>query len=73
MALNIDALKTEIVNAFNERAEKVSSAAAIDRIAEKLATAVVNHIKDNLEVTVQGTGNMGAPVISKSKPLGTIS
>ena len=76
MALNASTLKSLIKEAFvNERnqLEGEDSDSAIDRLSTALADAIVNHITENLEVTVQGTGNMGAPVISKSKPLGLIS
>jgi len=73
MGLSASTLKTLIAAAFDENQETESSDAAIDRLSTALADAIVTHIQDNLEVTVQGTGNMGAPVISKSKPLGSIS
>lgn len=67
MPLSASTLKTEIAAAFDERHETQSSDASINRLSEALANAIVDHIKNNLVVTVQGTGYAGTPVISSSE------
>ncbi len=67
MPLNIALLKIDIANAFNQVKDRQDNQQqAIDDLAEGIAAAVINHIKQNLQVTSQGTGYNGTPVISNS-------
>lgn len=78
MALNAEALAQEIKGVLesvshtsvegapapNDPGGEISS--SISSLATGIAGAVLNHIKENLVVTVVGTGNQGAPVNSTS-------
>ena len=48
-------LKSAIVAAFDERGEEMDSQAAIDRIADKLATAIDDYIKSGTVMTTVTT------------------
>lgn len=83
MALSASTLKGEIKTVLESLTSTANNSQpdpqtvinnSINDLAEGIASAVVNHIKDNLEVKVQGTGYAGFTVISDSETgVGTIS
>jgi len=86
MALDAEALALDIksvlegVSSTSVESEGTPSdpqgeiSSSITSLADGIAAAVVSHIKENLEVKVQGTGYAGFTVISDSETgAGTIS